>query len=144
MTSPEPAIGPIAGSSTTDRLPDSETPHHFSRAGYRFSEDEPVWTLDKNTNVNVGKVFKLLEPESRGGYISTLAYYARSHSSSHTKCISERLYVMLRDTCASQITTQSLINYRATLTRETEWYMSTMRGFFYKWHDLGYPALPRK
>lgn len=141
MTSPESAIEPIAGSSTTDRSTDNETPHHFSRAGYRFSEDEPVWVLDKNTRLYVGKVLGLLGPEFHRGFVSTLSYYARSVSSSHARSICDRAYIMLRDTCCSQITTQSLINYRATLTRETEWYMSTLRGFFYKWRDLGHPGI---
>jgi integrase len=34
-----------------------------------------------------------------------------------------------------------LINYRSTLTRDTEWYLGTIRGFLKKWHDLGYEGI---
>lgn len=114
---------------------------HQSRAGYWFNEDDLIWILDKNITVNVGKVRDLLDTGVEGGFIATLAHYARNLSSSHTKTISERLHCMMRDTSASKIATTMLINYRATLTRDTEWYMGTIRGFLYKWHDLGYPGI---
>ena len=48
---------------------------------------------------------------------------------------------MLRDTGAKHITPTVLINYRATLSRETEWYLGTLRGFIYKWYYLGYSGI---
>lgn len=117
------------------------TKQHQSRAGYWFSEEDPIWVLDKNVTVTLRKVRDLLDIEVEGGFILTLAHYARNLSSSHTKTICERMFSMMRDTGASRITTTMLINYRATLTRETEWYLGTIRGFLYKWHDLGYPGI---
>jgi len=35
----------------------------------------------------------------------------------------------------------SLINYRSSLTGNTEWYLGTIRGFLRKWHDLGYDGV---
>jgi hypothetical protein len=35
----------------------------------------------------------------------------------------------------------SLINYRAHLSKSTEWYLGTIRGFLRKWHDLAYAGI---
>ena len=48
---------------------------------------------------------------------------------------------MLIETRAASITTTVLINYRATLNRDTEWYLGSIRGFLYKWHELGYAGI---
>lgn len=114
---------------------------HQSRAGYWFDEDDPTWDLDKNNRVYVLGVREYLDGEMWDGFTSTLAQYARTMSASHTRNILDRFRVMLRETGAAEITTVMLINYRATLTRGTEWYLGTIRGFLYKWHDLGYPGI---
>jgi integrase len=48
---------------------------------------------------------------------------------------------MLRDTKPIKIDTVALLNWRAELSRDTEWKLGTVRGFLYKWHDLGYPGV---
>ncbi len=48
---------------------------------------------------------------------------------------------MIAKTGATSIETTTLINYRASLDRENEWKLATIRGFLYKWHDLGYPGI---
>jgi integrase len=112
-----------------------------SRAGYWFSEDEPVWQLDKDNAVQVERFRARLKGEQVKGFISTLANYARTMSGSHTRNIADRCSAMLSDTGADLINTTILINYRAMLDRESEWKLGTIRGFIFKWHDLGHPGI---
>jgi integrase len=114
---------------------------HQSIAGYWFAEDDSIWQLDKNVKVNVGQVRDLLSAESRYGFTSTLAHYASTMSSNHTANMSKELYAMLDTVTSSSIDVTTLINYRATLTRWTEHRLGSVRGFLYKWHDLGYPGI---
>lgn len=112
-----------------------------SRAGYWFDEDAPNWKLDKDTVVYIAKIRECLDSDLIDGFISTLAHYARTKSASHTCNILDRVYAMLRDTNGSSFNPSLLINYRASLGREAEWKLGTIRGFLYKWHDLGYPGV---
>ena len=114
---------------------------HQSRAGYWFYEDDPMWKLDKNNDVYISKILEYMPDEAKSGFISTLAYYAVTMSAAHTRNISESFFVMLRDTKPRQIDTTALINWRSMLNREIEWKLGTIRGFLYKWHDLGYPGI---
>lgn len=131
------------GSSTPIDLPSlaAEGTRHQSRAGYWFNETDPVWNLDKNNDVYVSKIFEFLPADVEKGFISTLAHYAATMSGAHTRNIFESFYVMLRDTRPKKIGTVALLNWREKLSRETEWKLGTIRGFLYKWHDLGYPGV---
>ncbi|MDQ3059162.1 MAG: recombinase [Pseudomonadota bacterium] len=114
---------------------------HQSRAGYLFSEEDDVWILDKDNKIHTSTARQYLNKETWDAFISTLVHYARTMSAAHTRNICDRFTVMVSDTKASNITTTVLINYRATLDRDTEWYLGTIRGFLYKWHALGYPGI---
>ena len=114
---------------------------HQSRAGYWFDEDESVWVLDKNVTVNIRKIRDHLDTELNSGLTATLSQYARTMSSKHTQNMAEGLYSMLRTVDSTVIDVKSLINYRATLDRDTEYRLGATRGFLYKWHDLGYPGI---
>lgn len=114
---------------------------HQSRAGYWFDEDEPAWPLDKNNIVHIGKAKKYMSGDTLAGFTATLAHYARTMSAAHTRNIFDRVYAMLRDTNGASLNPQTLINYRSTLSRSTEWYLATIRGFLFKWHNLGFPGI---
>lgn len=114
---------------------------HRSLAGYWFDEREPVWVLDKNITVNVNSVSCLLEAGSRYSYIRVLSHYGRTKSANHVQNMNSRMRALLRFIATKSISTTALINYRATLTRESEHHLGALRGFLYKWHDLGYPGI---
>ncbi|WP_254361214.1 site-specific integrase [Photorhabdus heterorhabditis] len=106
--------------------------------GYHFNLDESVWRLDKNTSTNLAVIHEKLSGEILKGCLKTLGFYASNLSASHTKNVIERFQHMLRETGADEITDTVLINYRASLTKATEWYLGTIRGFLRRWHKLGY------
>lgn len=114
---------------------------HTSIAGYVFYEDDSHWQLDKNTKVAVGAVRELLDRDTGAGFVNTLVFYASSLSAGYTKNINEKFLHMLRTIGVSEINESVLINYRASLSSETEWHLGTIRTFLKKWHELGYPGV---
>lgn len=114
-----------------------------SRAGYWFDVEAPIWNLDKNNDLYISKIDQHLPEESRYGFLATMTHYATTMSAAHTRNIAENFHVFLRDTKPAHIDTASLINWRSTLKREHEWKLGTIRGFLYKWHDLGYSGIDK-
>ncbi len=116
--------------------------HYQAKApGYSFSLSDDYWTLDKNVQIKVGQVAKLLSEPTRRGFLQTLAFYASELSAHHAQNISMRLLHMLRLSEAHEINETVLINYRASLDSGTEWYLGVIRGFLRRWYHLGYPGL---
>lgn len=109
-----------------------------TRAGYWFDIDESTWHLDKNNVVFLRRIRESLRDEVLSGFLATLAHYARTMSGSHVRNIADRCSAMIAETGATSIDTKMLINYRASLDRQNEWKLVTIRGFLYKWHELGY------
>lgn len=78
-----------------------------SRAGYWFELDAPIWTLDKNNIVFLGKFRKSLRGEALQGFLATLAHYAETMSGSHTRNIADRCAAMMVETGATSINTST-------------------------------------
>lgn len=106
--------------------------------GYDFDIKDENWTLDKNTKINLTGIHKFLQGPTLEGCLQTLSYYASNFSARHTLNNAARFQHMLRETEANEITDTMLINYRASLTKSTEWYLGTIRGFLRRWYQLGY------
>jgi hypothetical protein len=119
----------------------SKSDQVVSKSGYIFYLLEDNWSLDKNINIPVSSIFGLLKTEVESGFIKTLATYAQNYSSSHVQNIFFRFLHYLRSTKSKSITPTSLINYKSNLTKNTQWYLGTIRGFLRKWHDLGYAGI---
>lgn len=109
--------------------------------GYDFDVNDTTWVLDKNTSTNLSVIHNSLSGEVLNGCLSALSFYASNLSSSHTKNVVERFQHFLRETGANEITDTVLINYRASLTKATEWYLGTIRGFLRRWYQLGYVGI---
>jgi integrase len=120
---------------------ESNSLKRLSKGGYEFFQNSDFWRLDKDTVINLKILKKHLKNSLIDGFLKTLAFYAENLSSSHTETINNRFQHMLIDTGGSEINPDLLINYRSTLTNETEWYLGTIRGFLKKWHELGYEGV---
>lgn len=114
---------------------------HISRAGNIFIENDSIWQLDKNVFIYREKICGVLKKDVEDSFFQTLLHYAINMSSWHTRNIYESFWRMIKDSCVDEINPAMLINYRSKLTRDTEWLLGTVRGFIYKWHDLGYPGI---
>jgi hypothetical protein len=68
-------------------------------------------------------------------------------SSSHASNLFDRLGHYLktistwRNAPINEITTNDLINYKASLSNATVWYLGALSGLFQQWHRLGYPGV---
>lgn len=110
--------------------------------GYTFVVDSPRWELSKGIVLNVASVVSKLEPGIVEGFLATLVHVARTASAHHAYNYLNR-YLHMVDTVGGSLTTATVISYRSTLKRRTEHYLGTLRGFIYKWDELGYPGLDR-
>ena len=119
----------------------SNSKRHELKSGYSFFEDDASWKLDKNVTVNVGLVRTELSPDLRDGFTSTLAFYAETMSSKHTQNMAMCTLNILRSTNSSLLNATTFINFRSSLTRETEYYLGAPKGFYLKWHEMGYPGI---
>ncbi|EHR41221.1 site-specific integrase [Alishewanella jeotgali] len=106
--------------------------------GYDFDVNDTTWVLDKNVSTNLSVIHSFLSGKVLKGCLSTLSFYASNLSSHHTRNVVERFQHFLRETEANEITDTVLINYRTSLTKATEWYLGTIRGFLRRWYQLGY------
>jgi integrase len=122
-------------------LPIVDIEQASAKSGYKFNPSDDYWLLDKNTKIAVGAAYKLLDSNTAEGYVRTLSYYAGNYSASHVKNINERFLHFLRTTESSIVSESNLLNYRTSLSNNNEWYLGTIRGFFRKWHALGYPGI---
>lgn len=106
--------------------------------GYDFDIKDVNWILDKNTKINLTGIHKFLKGPTLEGCLHTLSYYASNLSGKHTSNVAMLFQHMLRETETNEITDTMLINYRASLTKSTEWYLGTIRGFLRRWYQLGH------
>ena len=113
----------------------------ISKAGYDFYLDEDFWRLDKDTMISLKTIKNSLEISYIDGFLKTLAFYAENYSASHTETIANRFKYMMINNISSKLNPDLLIGYRSTLTKNTEWYLGTIRGFLKKWHELGYDGV---
>lgn len=124
-----------------ERLPATYDRIHAKAKGYSFSLQEDVWTLDKNVTINVHQTANLLSGEARDGFLRALGYFAAELTGYHSQNILMRFRHMLRTTGASEISDTMLFNYRGSLSADTQWYLTVIRGFLRRWYKLGYPGI---
>jgi len=77
---------------------------------------------------------------------AVLGWYAENRSPDHLTNMFQRLkhFAKARASYAQTLTSISaddLINYRASLDKTSEWYLSTLAGLLRRWHRLGYPGV---
>lgn len=112
-----------------------------SKGGYfvRFEDDR--WRLSKDHVVIVGAVTELLQPEVADGFRQALMHYAKEYSAAHVLNVTLHFQHYLRFTGADRLSVVSLTNYRASLSKNVEYRLGSLRGFLKSWHELGYPGV---
>ncbi|GAA3972298.1 site-specific integrase [Allohahella marinimesophila] len=109
--------------------------------GYSFRLYDKVWVLDKNTSVYLRKIRDYISGDLLHGFLKTLSFYAANLSAGHTSELADGLLHFFKTTGADAICEIALINYRASLTTETEWRLGRCRTLLRQWHRLGYPGV---
>ncbi len=116
-----------------------------TRSGVEFDPRANRWAY-RDTTDTVHLDFSRLQ--ATAPFIASAKYallwYAEQMSPSHLVNMYERLRHFLVAISAgrvgpiSEINSTDLINYRATLTGPSKWYLGSLAGLLKKWHSLGY------
>lgn len=113
----------------------------YSRAGYLVQLNSFRWELSKDVVIPVGKLSRYLG-ENDYSVRRVMEFYARTAGAWHARNIFGRLLhycERMQDT--ELFSVASLISYRSSLNKKTEWYMSVLRGAIRQWFRLGYPGI---
>ena len=125
-------------SSTRRGLAPDDT--RVSKDGREFSLSSTSWQLNKDVELQLAWSRKL-DREVSGGFLQALAYYAENFSADHTRNMNIRTNIYFQSTGDTSFNVDSLISYRSSLSKKTEHYLGSLRGFIRKWHELGYPGV---
>lgn len=110
----------------------------ISRDGYSFCVDDNRWALNKDIEISFQSEILELEPRLLKGFRQALSVYAEEVSAYHTFNMYHNFQRMVRHTQCTSIDEQTLLNWRASLDHEHEWYLGSLRGFLVSWYEHGY------
>lgn len=122
--------------------------HARTKSGVEFDSDAQRWQYQDGVQ-NVALDFRELTGLSDRlveSFRLVLKWYAENRSSNHLVNLYTRLQhfgrtIAASGNCLSVIEAEDLINYRGSLDKSTEWYLSTLSGLLRKWQSLGYPGV---
>lgn len=113
----------------------------YSREGYEVLFSSDRWTLSKDITIPMSALALHLQ-ERAYSFRRVLEFYARTAAPSHARNIHARFLHYCEQMQGSELfSVASLISYRSTLNKKTEWYMGAMRGALRQWSRLGYPGI---
>ncbi|WP_226501006.1 site-specific integrase [Pseudomonas sp. MWU16-30322] len=116
----------------------------YSRDGYLVRLDGERWKLNRDIDIPMFAMAKLLNAEMYLSLRHVLAFYAQTSAPSHTRNLFERYKHYVESTLEHPIfSVESLISYRSSLDAKLEWYLGTLRGLIRQWDRLGYAGIPK-
>jgi integrase len=114
----------------------------LSRDGYKFRLSDDRWRLSKDEAVPVSAVSQLLSPDLYLAFRLVLAFYATTTSAGFVRSCFYHCKTYLKATTGQQpFSVESLISYRSTLDKKTEWHLSSLRIVIKQWHAMGHPGI---
>ncbi|PXX58237.1 Phage integrase family protein [Pseudomonas sp. LAMO17WK12:I10] len=116
----------------------------YSRDGYLVRLDGERWKLNRDIDIPMFALAKLLSTEMFLSFRHVLAFYAQTSAPSHARNLFERYKHYVESTLGHPIfSVESLISYRSSLDAKLEWYLGTLRGLIRQWDRLGYSGIPK-
>ncbi|WP_028629268.1 site-specific integrase [Metapseudomonas resinovorans] len=113
----------------------------YSREGYLVHFNSERWELSKDIAFPVGSLSKYLLGRDYS-VRRVLEFYSRTGAPSHARNIFNRILHYCEQMQDSELfSVASLISYRSSLNKKTEWYMGVLRGAIRQWSRLGYPGI---
>lgn len=116
--------------------------HAVSKDGYLFDPSASHWRLNKDVLISLN-VPEKTDVDTEKGFRETLLRYAEESSARHTENMSTRFRKYLRDTNATEVTVNDLINWRAKLGVDDQWHLGGLKGFLIAWHDYGFRGISK-
>jgi integrase len=120
-------------------LPSSVT----TRSGVKFDPRKDVWSYRDNTHTICLDFLSLkISTEVIFSIKKTLIWYAENRSANHLMNMFDRFQHFSNSIKIKNIVNANdLINYRAILSNNNEWYLGSLSGFLKKWQKLGYAGV---
>lgn len=117
----------------------------YSKANYEFDVYDDLWQLDANKSLN----FELLAPLNLAlklemNFRLALADYASEFSSSYALNIFMFSRLLFAIGVNDAIREQHIVNFKATLTKSTEYKLGYIRAFLLDWHDKEIKGVDKK
>ena len=112
-----------------------------SLAGRKFNPTSSTWSLSKDVTLSLESVLSLLAPPFHDPYRLTMKYYAENQAAWYCHGIHTGVQKFLGDMHVDQFSVTALRNYRASLNRDNEYRLATIRAFLIRWHDQGFPGV---
>ncbi len=113
----------------------------LSVAGREFNPASMTWPLSKDVTLNLEHVLPALAPPLRSPYRMVMQYYAENQAARYCENIHAGVQKFLTDMDVDRFSRTALRTYRASLSRDTEYRLGTIRAFLTRWHDQGYPGV---
>lgn len=110
----------------------------ISRDGYSFNQNDTIWVLNKDIKIKLTRDILSLDNSLLDGFKNILSDYAQEMSAHHTRNMLFMFRQLIKYSNGNAITTDSILNWRASLTRENEWYLGSLKGFLRTWYKRGY------
>ena len=124
---------------STLRLTVPQMAESFAR--HEFDPNSRRWPLNKDVTLNLDKVFSRLAPRFHDPYRLTMKHYAEEHAAKYCQGIHLGVQKFLTDMDVDRFSVTALRNYRASLDRDNEYRLGTIRAFLERWHGLGFPGV---
>jgi integrase len=118
--------------------PSASSNTRISKDGYSFDWTSDRWSLNKDINIAFKDEVLSLDNKTLNGFRLTLARYAEELSSTHTMNMYYHFQNLVRDTECKSLNVNTLLNWRASLGKEHEWYLGSLRGFLISWFDYNF------
>ncbi|TDV89915.1 phage integrase family protein [Halomonas alkaliantarctica] len=128
------------------KFPQHEPEVRISKSGYKFKISDNIWKISPNEYINMSALPASVDYEVISGMVLTLARMAEEVSPSHVKNCSYYFIHYFLETphyTGGCINGVDILNLKASLSREDEYKLGTIRALFRNWLDWGYPGLHR-
>lgn len=125
-----------------DGLQRLDNEQFYSRDGYTVDLLDARWRLSKDIDLPIGDICKIFPGD---GYTlrQVLAFYAKHSSPSHVQNLLMRFAHYVKALGGTELfSVESIISYRASLSKPRAWYLATVRVLMRQWARLGYPGIP--
>ncbi|MBE3672436.1 site-specific integrase [Pseudoalteromonas distincta] len=109
-----------------------------SKDGYTFDIASDKWVLNKDISITFQSEILSIEEKLLNGFRSTLGRYAEDLSAHHTSNMYFQFQRMVRSTDLKELSVTTILNWKASLSKDHEWYLGALKGFLISWHDFGY------
>ena len=123
----------------------------MTRNRFQFNPQDDTWFIadtSKDFSLNFKRLKEHCDISVIQAFKKVLVFYLENKSSN----VSDNIFYYFKnfveviqsdhpDDLLTSINGTHILNYKATLSARTEYYLSYLAGFFKKWHALGYPGI---